>query len=159
MSSDVWLSKPYRALKLGELRELKRDICYLYHDAIQYSFIIGDLDYGVLPYWEYLNISGLYDDDKDFIQIGCLISILAMCWDVFDDAGGYIMSDNRIHKCQNALSTMESNHPDIYRLADAVNLALNTLQHNAEPDKHLTEEAAWIFERFVRGYFRENATR
>ncbi|KLU02753.1 hypothetical protein RISK_005049 [Rhodopirellula islandica] len=48
-----------------EVQRVERDICLLYHQLADYSYIMGDLCYGdvfSLPYWEYLQIEELESD-------------------------------------------------------------------------------------------------
>ncbi len=60
------------------VQEVERDICLLYHQLADYSYIMGDLYYGnvyALPYWEYLCVPGLDESQQEFIREGCLVMI------------------------------------------------------------------------------------
>src|SRR5712691_1560834 len=74
-------------------QQVERDICLLYHQLADYSYIMGDLYYGPvfgLPYWEYLDFPDLDGADREFLRDGCLVMILAMAWDQIDGSGVYI---------------------------------------------------------------------
>ncbi len=53
------------------IQRVERDICLLYHQLAEYSYIMGDLYYGdvyALPYWDYLNLQTLEPDQRAFIR-------------------------------------------------------------------------------------------
>lgn len=160
--SEIWLHKPYRSLDSAEFHSIKRDICYLYHQLAAYCGVMGDLNYQEvypLPYWEYLNISGLLVPERVFIQTGCLMMILAMAWETLSDAGSYIAQNNHATRCLNALNTVEGDDANFYRLVEIVKLALNLVQRaGSENDEQLeieklSAESGWAFREYVLGYF------
>jgi len=158
--SEIWLDKPYRSLSQTELFQIKRDICYLYHELAEYCGMMGDLDYSEvysLPYWEYLNISGLLENEKVFVQTGCLMLILAMVWESLSDAGAYIMKDKRIAYCENAIKMLEGNNPTFYRLVDTVQLGLSLVKEKNIDEQAgiFSKESSWAFQEFVLGYFKQ----
>ncbi|MBN1511612.1 MAG: hypothetical protein JXB13_06325 [Phycisphaerae bacterium] len=86
---------------------------------------MGDLSYGdvyAIPYWEYLDPTGLRPEDCRFIQEGCLVMILAMAWAQIDGACSYIRQFlQQIQQCLNSLVIQDELGQ---RLLNAVKLAV-----------------------------------
>ena len=75
------------------IQKVEADICLFYQQQAHYSFIMGDLYYGnvySLPYWEMLNQEGIDDERLEFLQSGCLMIVLAMCWELLDGTGNFL---------------------------------------------------------------------
>jgi hypothetical protein len=54
-----------------ELQQVERDICLLYHQLSDYSYIMGDLYYGsvyALRYWDFLDVEGIKPARQTFIR-------------------------------------------------------------------------------------------
>ena len=141
-----------------ELQEIERDICLLYHQLSDYSYIMGDLYYGkvyALRYWDFLEVEGIEPDRQSFIREGCLIMILAMSWDMIEGSGAFL----KPHLAE-VSAAMEDCSPEDERarkLLVLVKLAVEL----ASDDRSETEKTAelvdlsnWAHREFVRGYFR-----
>lgn len=140
------------------LQQVERDICLLYHQLADYSYIMGDLYYGSvfgLPYWEYLDFPGSGITDRDFVRDGCLVMLLAMAWDVIDGSGAHIHP--HIATCRNAVSGLICEEEDTEKLAHAVRLALDVAERGGPQSPELIELSSWVHKRYVRGYFRRVA--
>jgi hypothetical protein len=151
--------------------QVERDICLLYHQLADYSYIMGDLSYGSvfgLPYWEYLDFPGLDTGDREFLRDGCLVMILAMACEKIDLMGWYI--NPHIAACREAVARVACEDEDTTKLVRAVRLALDMAEQVpptvAEPRKfgpqtpemwELSELSDWVHRRYVRGYFRSVA--
>ena len=88
-------------------QHLERDICLLYHQMANYSYIMGDLYYGSvfgLAYWEYIDFPGLDAADHDFVRDGCLVMILAMAGIRLTGSGAYI--NPYIPACREAIASL-----------------------------------------------------
>ncbi len=144
-------TQPDWALK----QRVEADICLLFHQLADYSYIMGDLYYGdvfSLPYWEFLDMKGIDEVDRRFIRDGCLVMILAMCSEYIDQTGTYI--HNYLEICQRRLSCIAPGDEKSARLLTAVALALQTAQDGKAESKELTESMAWVHREYVLGYFR-----
>ena len=139
-------------------QQIERDICLLFHQLSNYSYIMGDLYYGSvfsLPYWEYLDFSGLEKGDGNFLRDGCLVMILSMAWDRIDGGGAYI--SQFISLCQNAVTSLVCDDEDTQKLARTVQLALTIAEQSGPETSELQELSAWVYKHYVRGYFRRVA--
>jgi hypothetical protein len=139
-------------------QQVERDICLLYHELADYSYIMGDLYYGSvfnLPYWDYLTFPGVDAVDLAFIREGCLIMILAMAWDQIDGSGAYI--DPHIATCRKAVAGLVYDDEDTEKLVRTVQLALNAAESGELETPELSELSLWVHKRYVRGYFRRFA--
>ncbi len=137
-------------------QRIESDICLLYHQLANYSSIMGDLYYGdvfALPYWEFLNIEGIEDEERIFVRNGCLVMILAMCSECIDGSGSYIYS--HIENCQKYLSYLSPEDEKSHRLIMAVKSALQLAQNEQEETPELTDAMLWVHREYVRGYFRK----
>ncbi len=79
-----------------QIQVVERDICLLYHQLADYSYIMADLDYGAvfaLPYWDYLDVAGVPGSQRDFLRDGCLVMIFAMASVVLDGSSAYRTAD------------------------------------------------------------------
>jgi hypothetical protein len=136
------------------IQQVERDICLLYHQLAEYSYIMGDLDYGSvfnLPYWEFLDLDGVPLDQKEFIQNGCLVMILAMAWDLIDGSGNYISP--YISTCKAALSKITFVDEISSKLIHAVRLALDIAEQDNSESDELMNLSSWVHKEFVQGYF------
>jgi hypothetical protein len=136
-------------------QQVERDICLLYHQLSNYSYIMGDLYYGsvfAFPYWEYLDLPGLDPDDGEFIRNGCLVMILAMAWEHIDHSTGRIHRD--IPAIREAVEGLECTDEDTGKLIRAVRLALDVAERDDTETPELVELSDWVHKRYVRGYFR-----
>jgi hypothetical protein len=137
---------------------VQRDICFLYHEQADYSYIMGDLSYTTLyqlPYWNFLDSPGIDKADHDFIRDGCLVMMLAMAWDEIDGSGVYISS--HLTECRDAIAGLICDDEDLERLARIVKLALDAVE--GADIQVLREESEWVHRRYVRGYFQQVAAR
>jgi hypothetical protein len=136
-------------------QRVERDICLLYHQLANYSYIMGDLYYGSvfnLPYWEHLDFPGLDRADRDFLRDGCLVMILAMAWEQIDSSGAYLKP--HIPTCREALNRIAGKDDDTRKLIATVKLALETAERGGPEIPELQELSAWVHKRYVREYFR-----
>ena len=163
MSDELWLIRSGRRIReLGwvEKQEVERDICLLYHQLAEYSYIMGDLYFGTvfrLPYWEYLAISGeLASEDAAFIRDGCLVMILAMAWETIDGAGSYIHDFE--DECIAAVASVEAEDQETLHLLKVVATALQIVKQGGnqvaqDSMRQLTEDSGWVHRQYVEGYY------
>jgi hypothetical protein len=140
------------------VQKVERDICLLYHQLSNYRFIMGDLYYGSvygLPYWDYLELDSLDQREREFVRDGCLVMMLAMCWDQIDGSGNYI--GQHIPACRAALLRLIPYDDDAEKLMRTVGLALNLVANGAPVTEELGDLSGWVHEKYVKGYFREIA--
>jgi hypothetical protein len=136
------------------VQEIERDICLLYHQLAEYSFIMGDLYYGsvyALPYWQYLNMERLDDSQYKFIRDGCMVMILAMCWDVIDGSGGYLTKF--LDECIAAVGRGVPDDEHTAKLLKTVTMALATVPGGGRVPEDLRELSSWVHKTYVRRYF------
>ena len=141
-----------------KVQEIERDICLLYHQLSDYSYIMGDLYWGSvyqLPYWEYLDLQWLDDEKRIFIRDGCLVMILTMLWEMLDDAGSFIEPNLKV--CQEAVSQLKMEDSKSTTLLKAVKMALDCAVSNTSIPKELSELSIWVHREYVMGYFQKMA--
>lgn len=149
------------------IQAVERDICLLYHQLADYSYIMGDLYYGDvfgLPYWEFLDIQGLTAEQRDFLRVGCLVLLFAMASEVLDGSGAYLTMDpSRYAAASAAVRSLTGLSDDVGRLADAVRHAFGMIDagsgtwDQSDAAAELNTFSTWIHERFVRRYFEDRA--
>lgn len=151
-----------REMPYDQFIAVQRDICYLYHELAEYSFIMGDLAFGAtyaLPYWDYLQIGGFDEATTAFVRDGCLVMLLTMAWECIDQAGSYLLQDNRIRTCQAAVQALPVPDERTRRLTATVQAALDLAAsenvRNLERLDHISNESDWVHRAYVREYFRE----
>ncbi len=154
-----------RSLSWTEKQKVEADICLLFHQLADYDYIMGDLYYGDvfgLPYWEYLDISGLEREDAEFIRDGCLVMLLAMAWGVIDGSCEYIV--DHLQVCRRDVARLAPQDEDTLRLVRTVQTALDVAwqihgssRRSALDASTLGHESCWAHCRYVGGYFRETA--
>jgi len=138
-----------------ELQQVERDICLLYHQLSDYSYIMGDLYYGTvyaLRYWEFLDVEGIEPDRQSFIRQGCLMMILAMAWDSIDGSGAYLQP----HLTEISAAVEDCSPGDVRtrKLRSGVKLALEIVSESRGETTELIDLSNWAHREFVRGYFR-----
>lgn len=143
---------------------VERDVCLLYHQLADYSYIMGDLYYGNvfgLSYWDYLQVDGLEPEKAAFIRNGCLVMLYAMASEVIDGSGAYLTMDPaRFGSAKTALDRLPSIDDDTDKLADAVRRSLCLAEADSpDPNEIRNVEAlsTWIHKTFVRVYFTKRA--
>ena len=152
-----------------EIQRVERDICLLYHQLADYSYIMGDLCFGEvfsLPYWEYLQVEELEPDQRRFMCDGCLVMLYAMALDVLGDSGNYLTMDrDRYNAIKRAVDCLEPNGHDTDRLASALKKLFQEIDRypsEMEGSVYLMDEVSdmtWVHEHFVQRYFTERASR
>ncbi|MCP3961419.1 MAG: hypothetical protein GY719_26540 [bacterium] len=145
------------------IQRVERDICLLYHQLADYSYIMGDLYYGDvfnLPYWEYLDFQGPEPEQQEFIRSGCLVMLYAMASEVLDGSGAYLTMDrDRFSGARASVESLRELDGDTGRLAAVVRAALRLVGQEGDlrcssPEvQEIEAESTWIHERFVREYF------
>ena len=136
-------------------QQIERDICLLYHQLADYSFIMGDLYYGsvfALPYWEFLDLPEFDSAEERFIRDGCLVMILAMAWEQIDGAGAYI--GPHLSACKTAVERLQPDEEKTQSLVRTVLLALDTAKTGQVETEELTALSQWVHREYVQGYFR-----
>lgn len=138
-------------------QQIEKDICLLYHQTAEYSWLMDDLYYGsvfALPYWEFLNFQGLNDDERIFIRDGCLVMILAMCMECIGGSGAYIHDE--IETCQRSISFLTPEDENAAQLIQTVNLALQSAKViGNKGTQELTDFSSWVYRHYVQGCFRK----
>jgi hypothetical protein len=140
------------------IQQIEKDICLLFHQLSEYSFIMGDLYYGdvySLPYWEYIALDSLDEYQRNFITEGCLVMILAMCWDEIDGSGSYISS--HLSQCKKSVSKLIPYDENSDKLIQTVLFALQLVEDGKNESDELTELSSWVHKEYVRGYFIKTA--
>jgi len=160
----VKINQKFQALHLPDdgrdwvlVQKVERDICLLYRQLAGYSYIMGDLYYGTvyeLPYWNYLDLRDVDEDDRRFLRDGCLVMILAMAWDMVDGSGAYLAP--HIAVCRSALEALPVEDERTAKLVHAVREALESAEAGAASPE-LDALSSWAHEEFVKGYFRSVA--
>ena len=141
------------------LQEVEKDICLLYHQLSEYSYIMGDLYYGDVydkKYWNYLSLEIKDKDQHLFITNGCLVMILAMCSEILDGTGGYIY--NSIDEC---IECVKKYHVNDIKSMDLKEITLNILSHAKNNDCENTEifeKLRWVHINIIRDYFISKAS-
>jgi hypothetical protein len=142
-----------------EVQELERDILLLYHQLAEDSYVMGDLYYGnvfALPYWNYLDPSGLEHDRAVFVQQGCLVMLLAMAWDQIDGSGAYL--EKFRPEVLAGLAACTPLDDDARRLHACVDLAVRAASSPpSKPSQELIDESAWVHQSVVGAYFKKMA--
>lgn len=140
-------------MEYNQIKQIEKDICFLYHELSEYSFIMGDLDYHNLynrEYWSFINV-----DSDSFILHGCLIMVLAMIWDWMEESGNFI--EDKVSYYLNAMATLYGQSEEEFRLIETVNNGLDIVSKDRQKDEKFEIDSQWAFEIFVKGYFREKA--
>ena len=149
-------AEPESVEEWAEKQCIERDILLLFHQLADYTYIMGDLYYGevyALPYWEYLDATGLPSDERQFMRGGCLVMILAMAWGHIDGADDYIMQF--LEQIRQRLESLDIQDQRGQRLLAAVRSAVaEAASERPDPGDRLTAESNWVHQEFVRGYFR-----
>ena len=149
------LHNPESAEDWVSIQRVEADICLFYHQQSNYSYIMGDLYYGdvyALPYWEFLQTKNLPNDRADFIQSGCLMIILAMCWELIYGSGTYLAA--HIDEAGARTRGLEPASDQVARLQSHALRALESASGSDEVGQDFAEESAWAHTEFVMGYFR-----
>ena len=145
------------------VQAIERDICLLFHQLANYSYIMGDLYYGdvfSLEYWHFLQLPGVEPERQQFIRTGCLVMLYAMASEVLDGSGSYLTMDRkRYSEAKAAVRALPSFDPDTDRLVAAVSGAFKLIDENrcdndVSPEmQDVVAASTWIHKRFVRQYF------
>jgi hypothetical protein len=152
--------RPQSTGDFADVQRIEKDILLLYHQLSEYTYIMGDLDWGdvfSLPYWEYLEPVFLEEHQARFIQDGCLMMILAMAWEKIDEAGAYI--DTYIEPIEKAIETFVALDEEQWRLFNAVRLAVSEVKGKEliDASAKLQDESHWALHEIIGGYFISNA--
>lgn len=143
------------------MRQVERDICFLYHRQAEYSYVMGDLPFDgplPLPYWEHVaspDVGGASERvDRSFIRDGCLVMILAMAQKDLEDGEACI--GPHVVECRAALARLAVEVGDecTAKLVRTVRMALDLAERREGDVRELRELTAWVHEHYVRGYFR-----
>jgi hypothetical protein len=149
------------------IQKIERDICLLYHQLADYSYVMGDLYYSTVydsPYWDYLNVLEAEAERQEFIRHGGLVMIYAMASEVLDGSGAYLTMDRHRYKAiATAVNALPEFDTDTNRLIQAVRGALKLINEKRgsweeSPEvTNVVSESSWIHERYVRQYFIDRA--
>jgi len=152
----------------GMLQSVERDICLLYHQLADYSYIMGDLYYGNVfrhAYWDFLQLPGLDPEREHFIRTGCLVMLYAMASEVLDGSGAYLtINRKRFAEAKAGVGALPPYDPDTDRLVAAVTGAFRLIDqgrfdNETSPDvQEVVGASTWIHGRFVQEYFISRAS-
>ncbi len=138
---------------------VERDICLLYHQLANYSFIMDGLYYGdvfALPYWDCLEMQGVDLADQAFIRDGCLVMILAMASECLGGSGAYLLP--HVEACKNSLARLTALDAETQQLVQTIQQVLHLLDDNiGRPPPEFADGFGWVHERYVRRYFTKRA--
>jgi len=147
-----------RSLEWSEIEDVERDICYLYYQLADYDYIMGDLAFGVTfrrPYWDYFHVTGLHARQFAFLRDGCLVMLLAMAWEIIDEAGHHLLDDHHLAACQTALHQFIPTDPHTDRMHRMIEQALDYIADGIRTDqprlKLIGVESDWVHQTYVRG--------
>ncbi len=138
------------------IQQVERDICLLYHQLADYSYIMGDLDFGTvfnLPYWNYLDVPDIEPVRQRFLREGCLVMILTMAWDLLDGSGVWFSLYRSI--CKKAVGNLVPENDRMSKLIHTVKMALDYAENGQEVSRELAESSQWVHREFIIGYFRQ----
>jgi hypothetical protein len=96
-------------------------------------------------------MEGLDDSQRKFIRDGCLVMILAMCWDVIDGSGVYLTK--YLNECGLAVSLVKPDDERTVKLLETVTMALMAVAGGGRESDELLELSSWVHKTYVRGYF------
>lgn len=139
------------------ITKVKRDICFFYHEQLETPGIDGDLAFSELyniSYWKFLN---LYSDtlEREFIQHGCLLLILAMAWDIISGSGWYLR--DHLDEVQRAVADLITDNPLTTELASVVLRTLARAGGHPDSTDELLQLSAWAKKTFILSYFSDSA--
>lgn len=140
-----------------QLQKVERDICLLYHQLADYSYIMSDLYYGSVfsePYWHYLDVQALEPDEQAFLRDGCLVMILAMATELTDGSGAYLLP--HMSECRAAVDRVTATDERTNKLLHTVRLALALADDGQQETRELVELSQWVHGEYVQGYFRSH---
>jgi len=136
---------------------IERDICLLYHQLSNYSFIMDDLYYGNvfnLPYWQFLDIKGIDAERRKFIRGGSLVLIFAMVSEEVGGAGHYLSNDRfRYKNCKRNIDAFVPENEDEKLIVNSIKTGFDLIDKNKIGDLSMFENTTEIHKRFVRSYF------
>lgn len=138
-----------------QLQKVERDICLLYHQLAEYSYVMSDLYYGSVfaePYWRYLDVPALEQEERAFIRDGCLVMILAMATQMTDGSGAYLHPF--LSECRAAVERAGSPDERTGQLLRTVRLALELAESGQQETPELVDLSQWVHREYVQGYFR-----
>lgn len=136
-------------------QRIERDICLLYKQLSECSYLMGDLYFGdvyALPYWDYFSFPGLGPVDEKFIRESCLVMVLTMAWEVIDGGGSYLHPYLAV--CRQRTSALPVVDERTTKLCKAVELALTAAESGEAASPVLVELSSWAHSAIVRAYFR-----
>jgi len=139
---------------------VERDICHLYHRLAEFAGIDGDQPYTLLynmPYWEFfdLHVYNFPRHESDFVRDGCLVMLLAMCWDVLDGSGDFLLS--QASACVDAVLKIVPCTESEEKLVHTVLLALEAVRNDLPVNDELRCLSVWVNQEYVLGYFKAMA--
>lgn len=138
------------------IQQVERDICLVYHQLADYSYIMGDLDFGTvfkLHYWNFLDVPDIELGRQRFLREGCLVMILTMAWDLLDGSGTWFSP--YISICKKAVSKLIPEDDRISKLINTVKMALDNAENGIYESKELAESSQWVHREFIMGYFQQ----
>ena len=143
------------------LQLVERDICLLYHQLSDYAYLMGDLYWGsvyALPYWEFVAVEGLPEEEGRFVAEGCLVIILTMLSEVTDATGYYVVE--HLDECARGVAAFEPADENAARLKRVAQRHVELVREEKDVSNALEEvrelyaEHEWVHETYVKGYFR-----
>jgi hypothetical protein len=146
-----------------KIQEIERDICLLYHQLSGCSQVTDDLFFGdvfKLPYWNFLDITGLDDDQRKFIREGSLVFIYAMVLEEAGGSGAYLSFEGgRLSACRKRIEACHPENEDEKLLLDSIQSGFAIIESGKIGDASTYDNSREIHKRFVRKYFTKIAER
>lgn len=141
-----------------EIQCVERDICYLFHQLSEYSYVMGDLYWDSiysLPYWDYLEPEVVDPKRARFIQVGCLVMVLARAFGLLDRGGRH--KEPWVEESRRRIAAMKAADDDSAKLASITLRALELASAGSSSDEELEAQSRWVHTTFVCGYFERMA--
>lgn len=140
-----------------DIQEIEKDICYLFHQIEPYRSIMGDLNYVELyprPYWRYLNLDQGQDQSR-FVRNGCLVMILAMAWEIIDDAGSFLLPN--LAECRSQVESIVPENDEAKKMVETVLLALDLAASGESEIEAVWTQSQWMYQTIVGKYFSDRS--
>jgi hypothetical protein len=119
---------------------------------------MGDLYYNELykiPYWRYLNNNywhiTICEEDKQFIETGCLVMIATMAMEIIDEAGTFML--NSLDAIETSLNLYNPVNLELLNLKELVMKLLLHVKTGEFTGRDIIDTSIKIHKEFVRNFY------